>query len=124
MSDRNPTGIETLFEHFLEHPPKYNVEAYLFVLDALHGSLNRLKLPRHLKAHELLEGIREMSLKSFGPMARTVMEHWGIYSCEDFGNIVFDLVHLGLISKKESDSITDFKEGFNFEEAFERPYQG
>ena len=33
-----------------------------------------------------------VALERFGPLARTVLEHWGIHATEDLGDIVFALV--------------------------------
>ena len=96
----------------------YPSDAYQFVLDALHYTLKDLDKPRHISAQELLQGIRKYAQKKFGPMVTSVLDHWGIYSCEDFGIIVFQLVDARLISKQDSDSQEDFKKGFDFSEAF------
>lgn len=109
-------------ESRLLQPRRFDNEAYSFVLASLDYSLKRLKVPRHLSAEELLTSIREYAIKSFGPMARTVFESWGVKSCEDFGEVVFDLVSLGLITKRDADSRADFKKGYDFQEAFEKPF--
>lgn len=122
MSVRRSKDFETLFRNILIQNSRYDLEAYSFVLEALSFTLRKLKAPRHLNASELLEGMRQYAIKFFGPMAKTVFESWGIKSCEDFGEVVFDLVRMGLITKKDSDSKADFKEGYDFQEAFEKPF--
>jgi uncharacterized repeat protein (TIGR04138 family) len=123
MSIRRSKDIEELFRNVSIQNSRYDVEAYSFVLEALSFTLRKLKEPRHLNASELLEGIRQYAIKSFGPMAKTVFETWGIKSCEDFGEVVYDLVRIGLITKKDSDSKADFREGYDFQEAFEKPFR-
>ena len=123
MSFRGSSGLDSLLKNFLSRNPQYDIEAYAFVLDALSFTLGKLKEPRHLTAAELLEGIRKYTIKMFGPMAKTVLEFWKVKSCEDFGEIVFHLVSLGLIRKRESDTKTDFKGGYDFAEAFEKPFK-
>jgi uncharacterized repeat protein (TIGR04138 family) len=122
MSIRRSKDIEELFRNVSIQNSRYDVEAYSFVLEALSFTLRKLKELRHLNAAELLEGIRQYAIKSFGPMAKTVFESWGIKSCEDFGEVVYDLVRIGLITKKDSDSKADFREGYDFQEAFEKPF--
>ncbi len=122
MAAQSVRELKTLLGGVLVNDPRYDVEAYSFVLDALDFTLKKLKAPRHVTASELLEGIRHFSIKSFGPMTRTVLENWGIKSCEDFGEIVFHLVSLGLMSKRDTDSKADFKGGYDFQEAFEKPF--
>jgi len=98
---------------------RYKAEAYSFVMAALHYTLKKLKRPRHLTGGELLEGIRKYSLEQFGPLTRTVFDYWGIKNTEDFGCIVFNLVDAKLLSKTEEDSLEDFKNVYDFKEAFD-----
>jgi len=73
---------------------------------------------------ELAYGLIDFAKKQFGPIANTVLEHWGIYKTEDFGYIVYNLVDIGLIRKRENDSLEDFfnvldiKEYFNSQECY------
>jgi uncharacterized repeat protein (TIGR04138 family) len=55
-------------------------------------------------------------------MVITVLEEWGITRCEDFGEIVFNIVEAGLFSKTDTDSRADFQNGYDFEEAFRKPF--
>jgi uncharacterized repeat protein (TIGR04138 family) len=55
-------------------------------------------------------------------MTLTVFEEWGIRQCSDFGEIVFNLIEAGVLSKTEKDSRADFAEGYDFEEAFRKPF--
>lgn len=101
--------------------PRYKADAYLFVLDALNVTVSKLERPRHVSGQELSEGIRLFAIDRFGPMARTVLESWGITRTDDFGNIVFNLIDAKLLSKTDDDSIGDFKEVYDFRDAFARP---
>jgi uncharacterized repeat protein (TIGR04138 family) len=51
-------------------------------------------------------------------MAKTVLEHWGLKETGDFGNMVFNMIKVGLLSKTEEDSIEDFRDVFDFQETF------
>src|SRR5262249_29313470 len=77
---------------------------------------------RHVTGPELLDGVRQYALKEFGPMVMTVFDSWGIRSCEDIGHMVFNLIAAGGFGKTEQDSIEDFKNVYDFEEAFVRPF--
>ncbi|MFC1643672.1 Minf_1886 family protein [Chlamydiota bacterium] len=101
---------------------KYDVDAYQFVLEALNHFLKKLKKVRHISGKELLKGIKEFGLKEYGPMAKTVFNHWGVNTCEDFGEIVFSLIENGLLKKNDNDSLEDFTNGYDFKEAFEKPF--
>ena len=81
------------------------------------------KTQRHVTGQELLEGVREYALEQFGPMAHTVLTSWGLERCEDFGEIVFNLIEYGVFSKNEDDTKEDFTAIYDFEEAFLKPFQ-
>ena len=55
-------------------------------------------------------------------MAVTVLEEWGVRSCHDFGEIVFNMVENSLLAKTEKDSRDDFQNGYVFTEAFRKPF--
>lgn len=107
---------------------KYAPAAYHFIRRALDHSLRKWKRedsdrPAHVSGKELLEGFRELALAEFGPLAKTVLEDWGITRCGEVGEIVFQLVSLGVLGKNEEDKITDFEELWSFAEAFDVPFQ-
>ncbi|MFH1775993.1 MAG: Minf_1886 family protein [Candidatus Omnitrophota bacterium] len=116
MKEDNP--IKKL-EEIVESDKRYGLEAYIFVLEALHFTVFKLKRQGHLSGEELLEGIKEYAINQYGKMARTVFEHWGVKETQDFGNIVFTMVDNELLGKTEQDSIDDFKNRYNFKEVFE-----
>ncbi len=104
----------------LEEDPRYDAAAYRFVLEALTYTQQSITSgERHVSGQELLEGIKELGLQNFGPLAGMVFRLWGVESTKDFGNIVFNLVEEGFMGKQENDSIQDFENGFDFEEFWE-----
>lgn len=108
--------------------PRYETKAYFFVREGLDFTLKTLKRqsgktsPTHVSGQELLEGLRQYTLKEFGPMSKTVLNEWGIQQCEDFGQIVFHLVHEGVLGKNEDDKVEDFSSIWSFDEAFVQPF--
>ena len=92
------------------------------VLAALHSVIHSLDEPRHISGRELADGVRRLALERFGPMARTVLAHWGICATEDVGGVVFALVEQGILVKQDEDRPEDFADVFDFEEAFELSY--
>ncbi|MGD0744369.1 MAG: Minf_1886 family protein, partial [Verrucomicrobiota bacterium] len=68
------------------------------------------------------DGIRQFALQQFGPMAVTVFEEWGVRHCSDFGEIVFNMVEIGLLAKTDRDSRDDFQNGYDFTDAFRKPF--
>ena len=113
---------EEVLVELQERNPRFHGKAYLFLLSALHTVMESLDQPRHVTGTELAEGVRRLALKQFGPLARTVLEHWGIHSTEDLGDIVFTLVDHGVLIKEEEDHREDFRDVFDFEEVFEKNY--
>jgi uncharacterized repeat protein (TIGR04138 family) len=121
---------EASFEEGLElivaNDSRYTRDAYLFVREALdftQKTAAREKRERlHVTGQELLLGIRDFALAQFGPMAITVLEEWGIRRCEDFGEIVFNMVEAGLLAKTDTDSRSDFRGVYDFDEAFRKPF--
>lgn len=105
-----------------ERDPRYREEAYIFLLQSLDVTIARIGERRHVTGRELLEGVRILATKRFGPMSRTVFEHWGVKTTADFGHIVFQLVDRSVLSKTETDSIEDFTDVFDFKKAFEEDY--
>ncbi len=110
-----------------EKDPHFDADAYFFVREALDFTSRMLKKPvqgehRHVTGQELLEGIRAYAVQEYGPMARTVLDSWGIARTEDFGTIVFHLVEAGILGKTERDQRDDFVDGYNFYDAFVKPF--
>jgi uncharacterized repeat protein (TIGR04138 family) len=101
---------------------RFHEHAYLFVLSALEFCQQRLPERRHITGAELAHACRELALERFGVMAKLVLEHWGIRSTSDIGDIVFTLVDLQLLISQPTDSRDDFADIFDFETAFERDY--
>ena len=120
-------NFEELIEPILAKDARYHRDAYLFLREALDHTRKTVGRPRksevgHVTGQELLAGIREYALQQFGPMTLTVLEEWGIKRCEDFGELVFNMVESGLLAKTDKDSRDDFKAGYDFHEAFRQPF--
>jgi uncharacterized repeat protein (TIGR04138 family) len=119
--------FEEAVELALAKDPRYARDAYLFVRDALDHTQKTVGKDeqdciRHVTGQELLAGIREFALNQFGPMAMTVLAEWGLRRCEDFGEIVFNMVEIGVWAKTERDSRADFAGGYDFADAFRKPF--
>ncbi len=113
-------------ENIVQQDPRYDREAYLFLRDALDFTVKARKkakeIDHHVTGQQLLEGIRHYALKQFGPMVPTVFEYWGVRRGEDFGEMVFNFIRVGIFGKTESDSLEDFRHGYSFHDAFVAPF--
>src|SRR5262245_36863873 len=115
-------------DEVVRRDPRYAYEAYEFIFNALtHTQAMLNRLPRdpdeeegdathHVSGPELLEGVRDLALREFGLMARTVFRMWGIDSTADFGHIVFNLIQAELMSKTDQDALTDFVGVYDLDE--------
>lgn len=120
-------NFDEALEKILAKDSRFPREAYLFLREALDftqkliGRENKGAI-RHVSGQELLDGIRQFGLQQFGPMTATVFEEWGVKNCRDFGDIVFNMVEIGLLAKTEKDSRDDFQNGYDFTETFRKPF--
>lgn len=102
--------------------PRYKIESYLFVIEALEYTMIKIGRRGHVNGRQLLDGIKDLAKRRFGPMARLVFESWGVRTTDDFGEIVFRLVDEGILTKTEEDSKDDFKSVYDFKQVFEDTY--
>ncbi len=104
----------------LNKDKRYDPQSYSFVMASLDFTSKRLNRTGHVSGEELVEGIRGYALEQFGPMARNVLEHWGIKTTNDFGEIVFNMIDAGILGKTEQDSKEEFDDRFDFKAAFDK----
>jgi len=120
-------GFAEALESVVGSDPRYQRDGYIFLRDALDFTTKQQKKVkgvsvRHVSGPELLDGVRQYALKEFGPMVMTVFDSWGIRCSEDIGHMVFNLIGAGVFGKTEQDSIQYFKNVYDFEEAFVKPF--
>lgn len=105
-------------EEICVNDPRYKPDSYEFVMQALYFTQKKLSRQGHISGKELSQGMRDFVIDQYGPMAKTVLHHWGITKTEDFGNIVFNMIDKKILSKTEEDSLDDFKDIYKFESVF------
>jgi len=120
-------GFAEALDAIVASDRRYQRDAYVFLRDALDFTTKQQKKAkgaavRHVSGPELLDGVRQYALKEFGPMVLTVFENWGLRSTEDVGHMVFNLIAAGIFGKTDQDSIEDFKNIYDFQEAFAKPF--
>jgi len=105
-------------------------EAYQFVREGLAHTVKMVhgKLPdrpvdpnddsRHVCGQQLCAGMRDLAIMKYGMLAKTVLNHWGVRSTDDFGTLVYALIDRGELRSSPRDSIDDFKQVYDFDEAF------
>ena len=103
--------------------PRYHIEAYAFVCEAVDYTCRKLGERRDVSGRELLGGICELALERFGFLARLVLQHWGVTRTDDFGEMVFALVEVGLLGKSPRDTMADFHDVFDLRQALDEQYR-
>lgn len=119
---------------------RYRFDAYLFVFEALRFAQEKMGMgsdpdrdmdrdedadepERHVTGQQLCEAMRRFAHEQYGRLAKQVLNHWGIHSTGDFGEIVFSLIKVGQMRKTDDDRREDFDDVFDFDEAFEHGFQ-
>lgn len=121
------SAFQTAIASIAKRDPRFDPDAYLVVKEALDFTVNRAKEKkeggsRHVSGPELLEGFRDFILENFGPVGFTILREWGVHSCTHVGEMVFHLIGEQVFGKQDSDSIDDFSEIYQFDEAFVIPF--
>jgi len=115
-------NYEAVLDAVLEKDVRYARPAYVFVQRALHFYREKYTTEEgmgHIRGPELLLGVRELAVDEFGPMARSVLNSWGLDAGEDVGEIVYNLIQAGLMSKTDEDKKEDFSRVMKFDDSLD-----
>ena len=122
----------------LARDERYHFDAYVFVFEALRHAQQNLGMgteyyteesteaeepERHVTGQELCEAMRRYAHEQYGYMAKNVLNHWGISTTGDFGEIVFNLIDIQQMRKTPQDRREDFDNVFDFDEGFQHSFQ-
>lgn len=112
-------------ERIVDHDPRYAVDAYEFINQAVSYTASQLKRSRktknpHISGQELLKGISEYAIDQFGPLAGEVMKTWGLKDGSSIGNVVFNMVEQQLLYANKDESVKDFHG--DFKSLFKTPF--
>ena len=112
-------------EEIIRQDGRYPPEAYAFMDEALgkavrevHGKGAPRNERHHVTGQQLCESLRKAAQERWGALAKTVLARWNIRETIDFGNMVYLLIQHGVMKKTESDSIEDFRDVYDFDQAF------
>ncbi len=122
----NDQSFEETAARICERDFRYDMEAYYFIRDALGYAtrkFNRTGPNRHITGAELSEAIRDYAIQEYGPVSYLVLTEWGLEKTDDFGEIVYSLINEGVFGKSEEDRKDDFKNVFDFADAFLTPFE-
>jgi len=123
----------------LQEDQRFKLEAYQFVRDGLQYAQEVLqlgekrptsqpssegpKVEQHLTGQQLCEAIRQYAIGQYGLLAKTVLNSWGLHTTGDFGEVVYNLIRVGLMKKSKSDRREDFDDCYDFDTAFVNGYK-
>ena len=111
-------------EFLIESKGKHTITSYCALLDAVTECANEASRTRleHISGQDLAIKFGDLLLSAYGPMAIYVLDSWQIKNTRDIGEMVFDLVGVGLLFFSENDKIEDFDNVFDFHEKFVAPF--
>ncbi len=142
-----PMNLRDQLARVIARDPRYTIESYAFVLEALREARNqKLKRKRrkrdqeravggrkpahaavpgappgdpsgHVTGRELCHAARRLAVGYYGMLAITVLDQWGIRSTSDIGEIVYNLIASGDLDRTPNDQRSDFDHVFDFAKA-------
>lgn len=121
-------SFEASVNQILAKETRFEAGAYFLVREALDFTIDRIAKEsdgenRHVTGKELLLGFRDYTLREYGPMSATLLHDWGLEECRHVGEIVFLFIEEGIFGKQDSDTLEDFCDVFDFQEAFTEPFK-
>ena len=124
QSQERPGKAESM-ERLILEDGRYPLDAFGFLNDGLmlavkkvHGEKPGPPGQRHVSGRQLCQSLRDLALHQWGLLARTVLRRWNVNATLDFGNMVYLLVENGFMQKTAEDSLEDFRDVYDFDEAF------
>ena len=108
----------------------YPPEAFAFVREGLYLAAKREHGPepemvnpalagkRHVSGEQLCGALHDLAIRRWGLLASTVLGSWHIRCTLDFGKIVYAMIDNQLMQRNEGDSQDDFRDVYNFDQAF------
>ena len=129
----------------LEIDDRYSFDAYLFVREGLNYAVEVLQLgqpeesfdldsdssdydrgsdgERHITGQELCDALRRYAIHQYGFLAKIVLREWGVHSTSDFGEIVYNMIKVGLMKQSDEDHRSHFDDIYDFDVAFEEDFE-
>lgn len=142
---RTPTVELPPLVRLLAEDQRYKIDAYHFVGSGLEYAQEVLGLGRtqakprsrrksregepsgravrHISGQELCYALKQFAHEKYGYLAKLVLAGWGIHTTSDFGEIVYNLIRIGKMSKSAGDRREDFDDVYDFEQALVQEYR-
>ena len=78
--------------------------------------------PRHVSGQDLCVALKQLAHDQYGLLAKLTLASWGVRGTSDFGEIVYNLIKIGEMSKSEGDRRADFDDVYDFHQALVRDF--
>jgi uncharacterized repeat protein (TIGR04138 family) len=108
---------------------RYDAEALRFVYEGLGATIRKIKeaadedQPHHITGAEFSRGLAKLAIERWGRLSRMVLNHWGVNTTRDLGEIVYLMIRHKWMTAQETDIIEDFDNVYNFEDVFEKQFK-
>ncbi|MDD3585586.1 MAG: hypothetical protein PHQ75_00260 [Thermoguttaceae bacterium] len=77
----------------------------------------------HVSGQDLCRAVRDYALLQYGMLARSVLRGLGIRKTSDIGDIVYNLINIGYMSKTKEDCPEDFDDVFELTKELENGFE-
>ena len=99
--------IDLIYE-ICKKDARYKPDAYEFTLFALQYAIAANGTKAHISCRQMTVSYVTVVVLNFGVMARFVLEAWGTLNERDLGNVIFNMIGVGLLDKTDDDTIEEF----------------
>ena len=104
---------------------RYPPDAFSFLREGMNRAVEKVHGPEakgesqsHVTGAQVCQAMRDLAIERWGMLAKTVLAKWRIHATIDFGNMVYLLIEHSLMRKTPEDSVEDFRDVYDFDEAF------
>ncbi len=128
-----------VFLKLLKMDRRFSLETYRFVNEALEyaqrlgfgkeaatenrdGAVDAEEVANHVTGQDLSRAAKDWAVLQYGMMAKTVLARLGLRKTRDFGDAVYNMIEVGLMSKTPEDSVEDFDDVFDLGAELDRAF--
>lgn len=112
-------------DEVIQEDRRYPLEAYRFLHEGLaravqsaYGDKPGQGGQQHVTGKQMCEALRALAAERWGMLAPKVLARWKIRATIDFGHMVYLLIDNEFMHKTPEDSVEDFRDAYDFSEAF------
>ena len=124
----------------LKKDRRFTLQTYRFVNEALeyaqelgmgkeaatenaNGASSPDDVANHVTGQDLSRAAKDWAVLQYGFMAKTVLAKLGLRKTRDFGDAVYNMIEVGLMSKTPEDSVEDFDDVFDLGAELDRAFE-